>query len=220
MAKKGVIMFYDLLEQLEDFTDEQFGIITRAIIKYDRDNVVPEFTDASVKIAFKIIKPILDKNKQEYESKCEKNRENIKKRWGKEDTNVYDCIRTNTNDTDIDIDIDKDIDIKKESIKKESKKSNKTKSFIPPTLQDVIDYANSRHSSVDAKKFYEYFTADEDKSKHWIDSKGNKVKNWKQKFITWETHSQSQNTDQNFRGRQYTREELNSVFQNIDDVDI
>lgn len=213
MAKKGVIMFYDLLEQLEDFTDEQFGMITRAIIKYDRDNVVPEFTDTSVKVAFKMIKPIIDKNKQEYENKCEKNRENVKKRWEKQDTNEYDCIRMNTNYTDIDNDIDND------NNKKKNIKRTKTKSFVPPTLQDIIDYANSRHSSVDAKKFYDYFTADEDINKHWIDSNGKKVKNWKQKFITWESHSPKEK-NQNFTGRQYSKEDWRKLYQNIDEIEV
>lgn len=123
MAKKGVIMYYDLLEQLQDFTDEQFGKITRAMIKYDRDGIEPQFNDIQIRLAFNILKPTIDRNKQEYQEKCDKNRENINKRWKKQDTNEYDGIRTNTNYTDIDIDIDKDkeidINIEKDINKKE-----------------------------------------------------------------------------------------------------
>lgn len=53
--------------------------------------------------------------------------------------------------------------------------------FTPPTLEEVRTYARQRNSSVDADKFYEYFTAGE-----WKDSKGNPVRNWKQKLLTWE----------------------------------
>ena len=123
MAKKGVIMYYDLLEQLQDFTDEQFGKITRAMIKYDRDGIEPQFNDIQIRLAFNILKPTIDRNKQEYQEKCDKNRENINKRWKKQDTNEYDCIRMNTNYTDIDIDKDKDkeidINIEKDINKKE-----------------------------------------------------------------------------------------------------
>lgn len=121
MAKKGVVMYYDLLEQLQDFTDEQFGKITRAMIKYDRDGIEPQFNDIQIKLAFNILKPTIDRNKQEYQEKCDKNRENINKRWKKQDTNEYDCIRMNTNYTDIDIDKDKEIDkeIDKDNNKKE-----------------------------------------------------------------------------------------------------
>lgn len=55
------------------------------------------------------------------------------------------------------------------------------KKFIPPTLQEVQEYIKSRESSVDPNKFMEYFTTGE-----WIDSNGKKVKNWKQKVISWE----------------------------------
>lgn len=57
--------------------------------------------------------------------------------------------------------------------------------FKKPTLQEVEDYCRERNSSVDAKTFFDYF-----ETGGWVDSKGNKVKNWKQKIITWENHRQ------------------------------
>ena len=78
---------------------------------------------------------------------------------------------------------DTQVRLGEDSLGKESKdKSNKT--FTPPTLEEVEAYCKSRGNKVDAKKFYDYFTAGD-----WIDAKGNKVKNWKQKVITWEAHS-------------------------------
>ena len=54
-----------------------------------------------------------------------------------------------------------------------------------PTLEEIKDYClNVRHNKVDYKKFYDYFTEG-----NWFDSKGNKVKNWKQKIITWEKNT-------------------------------
>lgn len=184
-SKKGVVMYYDILEQLEDFTDEQFGKITRAIIKYDQTGETTDFDDPTLKVAFKILKPTLDRNKQEYQEKCEKNRQNVLKRWEKEDTNEYDGMQSydlNTNDTDKDKDIDKDIDKDNDTDieKKENIKEKKSKKFVPPTLNEVKEYAKEKNRIDLAEKFYDYFTTG-----NWIDSKGNKVKNWKQKFITW-----------------------------------
>lgn len=88
---------------------------------------------------------------------------------------------TQCNATDIEEDIDKDKEEDKES-KKKSKK------FAPPTLEEVKAYCLERKNNVDAQKFYDYFTVS-----NWTDSKGNKVKNWKQKVITWENHSKAQN---------------------------
>ena len=60
----------------------------------------------------------------------------------------------------------------------------KRKRFVPPTLEEVEVYCMERKNNVDAKKFYDYFSASD-----WVDSKGNKVKSWKQKVITWEGYS-------------------------------
>jgi predicted transcriptional regulator len=64
-----------------------------------------------------------------------------------------------------------------------------THKFTPPTFEEVLAYAKKRNCENIAQKFYDYFTADDDPKNHWIDSKGQKVRRWKQKFITWETHA-------------------------------
>lgn len=61
---------------------------------------------------------------------------------------------------------------------------NNNRSFAPPSLEDIEDYCRERRNNVDPKKFYDYFTAS-----NWVDGKGNKVRNWKQKVITWESYS-------------------------------
>lgn len=53
--------------------------------------------------------------------------------------------------------------------------------FVPPTLDEVRDYCAERNSPVDPVQFFEYFSEG-----NWKDSKGNPVRNWKQKLITWE----------------------------------
>jgi hypothetical protein len=65
----------------------------------------------------------------------------------------------------------------------------KRKRFTPPTLEEVKAYCLERKNNVDPQKFYDYFNASD-----WIDSKGNKVKNWKQKVITWEGFSNDKKT--------------------------
>ena len=66
----------------------------------------------------------------------------------------------------------KDTDIEKVNVGK------KRKVFVPPTYEEVLEYAKEKGREDIAKEFFEYFTVGE-----WVDSKGNKVKNWKQKFI-------------------------------------
>jgi hypothetical protein len=72
---------------------------------------------------------------------------------------------------------------KTESVVKE-KPHRTRKEFVPPTYEEVVEYAKSRNREDLARKFFDYFDTGE-----WIDSKGNKVRNWKQKFITWESNN-------------------------------
>lgn len=58
------------------------------------------------------------------------------------------------------------------------------KRFVPPTLEEIKAYCAERKNNVDPQKFYDYFTASD-----WVDSKGKKVRSWKQKVITWESYS-------------------------------
>lgn len=74
--------------------------------------------------------------------------------------------------------------ISKDKIIKDNIKE-RTKAFVPPTLEQVKEYAKEAKIDVDCDRFYTYFTTPNDAGQTWIDSKGNKVKNWKQKLQTW-----------------------------------
>ena len=84
---------------------------------------------------------------------------------------------------------------------------NTKERFKKPTLQEVEDYCRERNSPVDARTFYDYF-----ETGGWVDSKGNKVKNWKQKVITWERHSDRKETKEasvpDWFDKEYEVEEL------------
>lgn len=71
-----------------------------------------------------------------------------------------------------------EIEIEKE---KRDRDRDRVKKFIPPTLDEVKAYVKERNSNVDPNKFFEYYEAG-----GWIDGKGNPVRNWKQKLLTWE----------------------------------
>ena len=73
-------------------------------------------------------------------------------------------------------------------IKPNIKPNKKPYIFEPPTLEEIEAYCKERNSSVDAKHFYDYYSAG-----NWVDAKGNKVKNWKQKLITWEKSNKTSN---------------------------
>lgn len=86
----------------------------------------------------------------------------------------YESVTESNESKIIDIDKDKELD------KEKDKKSKKHKVFVPPTYEEVEEYAKEKGREDLAKGFFDYFTVGD-----WVDIKGTKVKNWKQKFLTW-----------------------------------
>ncbi len=78
-------------------------------------------------------------------------------------------------------DVTKNNESKSKSKSKNNIKEIHKEKFKPPTLEEVEAYCRQRNNNVDPKAFHDYFTEG-----GWKDSKGNPVKNWKQKIITWE----------------------------------
>ena len=52
-------------------------------------------------MAFDILSMAIDRGKEKYAERCEKNRRNISKRWETKDTTVYNGIQSNTKDTTV-----------------------------------------------------------------------------------------------------------------------
>lgn len=99
--------------------------------------------------------------------------------------NCYSTISENAKDNIISINNIKEIDNNKLL-------STKKRKFVPPTLEEVETYCKERNNNVDAKRFYDYYEAND-----WVDGKGNKVISWKQKMISsWETNTKNQQSNQ------------------------
>ena len=60
--------------------------------------------------------------------------------------------------------------------------TKKEQKIVKPTLEEVEQYCIERKNNVNAKKFYDYYEAN-----NWKDQSGKPVKSWKQKMIAnWE----------------------------------
>ena len=126
----------------------------------------------------------------------------------RERNNVTPLLR----DRYVEIDIEKDIEIEKEK--------SKSKKFTPPTLEEVKAYVQERNSSVDPVKFWTYYDTG-----GWKDAKGNSVKNWKQKLLTWEKHDDVKPVQPQQKGRNikascnnYPSIDMNRLYSAIDKI--
>lgn len=75
--KISFLMYLDYEEHFKLMTDEQLGQLLRAIMEYEKTREVPQL-DGMVKMAFSFIKAQLDRDREKYEEKCAKNKENGK----------------------------------------------------------------------------------------------------------------------------------------------
>ena len=171
MNVDSIIVYRSFVSAMRKIKDpEQRCKAYDAMFDYGLDHIETELDDGAG-VALEIIKPLLDtqlKNrmarslngKKGGRPKLNEAEESEKKLDKAKDTLIGNC----------------------ELIIDNQKENTQKKRFTAPSLDDVKEYCRQRNSTVDPVKFYEYFTAG-----NWTDSKGNKVKNWKQKLLTWES---------------------------------
>ncbi|MEA1849233.1 DUF4373 domain-containing protein [Chryseobacterium sp. MHB01] len=86
-------------------------------------------------------------------------------------------ISINSEETQINPEESAQSKVKKSKVNKIKEVKEK---FAPPTLDEVLSYFDEKGYTAEvAKKAYDYYHVGK-----WIDSKGNPVKNWKQKMIS------------------------------------
>ena len=137
MAKKNQPAFLlqkDQKEIIDELTNEEAGIIFKAIYEYEETKEVPKL-DKTLRIVFKQFKVKLDSYDDAYEEKCLKNKENIEKYWKslKENTTEYDGIRSNTMATN---------KIKENKIKEKEKDILSSKLDDTPLFSEIISCFN------------------------------------------------------------------------------
>lgn len=79
-----------------------------------------------------------------------------------------------------------------------------------PTLEEIKAYIEDKKLNVNANDFYQYF-----EEGNWIDSKGNKVKNWKQKLLTWNRYkANNYKSNQNYHDNNIDSVMLDALYDN------
>ena len=196
MDKSSFLIYLDYEEQFNLLTDEQIGQLMRAIIKYEKTREIPKL-NGIVKMAFSFIKTQLDRDREKYEARCEKNRENAKK-GGRPRKNQKDNLKANgfnenqmdakktdddkEDEEDNEEDIDNDLLLKKEKEEKlqqrfiECLNSFNTNAisecikYLDELPFEVIDYVLSKTSGIKCPNWNYANTILQDYVKRKIDS--------------------------------------------------
>lgn len=104
----------------------------------------------------------------------------------------------------------------KKCVKSYIEPEKKKEEFTPPALEEIRDYVKEKGYNLDVEKFHRYYTESK-----WRDARGKQVKNWKLKLMVWDRpkHSNTNNTNQATK-HEYTKSEMDSLYDNIFDVEI
>jgi len=190
-VKKNLIKTADVL------SDAELGRLFRGMLKYAFSGVAPQFS-GSEKILWPDIMEDIDRQQTGYQNKVngvEKARSLISVRYLSDINQISDRYQSEKKEEDKGEENEKEapssplnppVTPKKELKEGETEGEKKPfvrarKQFVPPTLDEVRAYVAQRGSNVDPVQFFEYF-----QEGGWVDAKGQPVRAWKQKLLTWE----------------------------------
>ena len=187
-----------LAKTVEALGDAELGRLFRGMMKYAFCEIDPELP-GNERILWPNVKTDIDAQLSAFSSHSVANRANVTKR--------YEALRTATKNYDSynfveerkeedkgeenekeapSSPLNPPVTPKKELKEGETEGEKKPfvrarKQFVPPTLDEVRSYVAQRGSNVDPVQFFEYF-----QEGGWVDAKGQPVRAWKQKLLTWE----------------------------------
>lgn len=177
MTKQSFVLRTSLHPIIGKLSDEQAGMLFKAVLQYAADALQPSGLEGATAIAFDFIKQDIDNASAKYEQVCAKRKEAIQKRWANTNvsgsnseiqmnTNVYTSIQKNTKDTNVykpihnDNEDDNDNDIKKEINKEKSYSSSFEAFWIAYPKQRIGNKAKAA-SAFEAAIKRTHTTADE-----------------------------------------------------------
>ena len=172
--RDSFIFYKSFYEGIKELNSDIQCEIYNAIMEYEFNQTETELSGVAKSI-FTLIKPQLEANNKRYQNGCKGGRPKTKTKPKENQTKTKPKPNDNENDN---VNVN---DNKKENIKR--------RNFVKPTLEEIQAYCIERNNNVNPKTFLDYYEIN-----NWVDSNGNKVKNWKQKVITWEKRNPKQNT--------------------------
>lgn len=182
--KNSFVMYTDYMEQIEMLTDEQAGVLFKALISYQAQLNLPEM-DGITEMAFRFIKKQIDRDNEKYDVTVKKRSEAGKK--SAENRANAKCVETNstkstsvkcvemnsTKSTDNDNENDND-NVNDNDIRERVKER--------PTLAQIKSACKEKNiRQVNPEVFYAYY-----KSRDWIVNGKDISSNWIDYLELWE----------------------------------
>lgn len=177
MAREYFKCFHSYKEKTKSLTDAEMGRLFRALMAFSETGEAPSLAGRE-SIAFDFIADEIARDAAKYAETCKTNAINGAKGGKRTVADGTERKREEAKQSETDK-VEGIKDIKENPPKGGKKKSTRT--FIPPTVEEVKAYCEQRKNNIDAEYFVAYYS-----SQNWIKANGEPVHDWKQTVITWE----------------------------------
>lgn len=185
-GKKSFIAYSDWKATFDELSDEDAGRLIKHIFAYVNDEN-PVTDNVLIRVAFAQFKQTLKRDLVKWNEQLQQRRDAGKRsaekraleKSNERSTVVESRQRNSTDSVSVSVSDNVNDNVNDNVSEKEKKKKERANKFAPPTQSEVISYFLEKGYTQEAacKAFDYYDVAD------WTDSKGTKIKNWKQKMI-------------------------------------
>lgn len=208
--KPGVLLYWETFEMFERAKPEKVKLLLRAIQNFSRYGQRPDFgDDEALNLVWPQLEQKLIADGERFEKIREQRRNAVNSRWEKEKkrtaTGDNESIQPYSKDTD-DNGSMRNIPTTVTTTATTTATSTTTSTttttddiadkpprnrFVPPSVEEVREYCQTRGNNVDAQRFVDYYT-----SNGWMVGR-NKMKDWKAAVHTWERNEFNRSEDSN-----------------------
>ena len=199
---------------MEAFSDEEFGRLTRAMIRYNATGEVPEFT-GNERFIWPMLQSQMDRDRKAYTEKCESNRRNGKKGGRPKKEEITDGYCEDAEKTDrffekpkkpkekenekVNEKENENEKVNEKVNEREKKKERESREkreeaffaakpprphFSPPSIKEIRDYCRQMGYTFDPEGCWDYYTA-----VGWKIGR-NTMTDWKAALRHWNTKEQ------------------------------
>ena len=164
-------VYFDFEVKAKEYDDAEKGRLLLAMLRYAKDGTEETLT-GNERFVFPVFKAQIDEDIRVYETKVSNGSNGGRPPVNNRKPNETENNRTEPEKTET--------AKKEERRKKKEDKRDSIGRFIPPTIEQVIEYCRERNNGVNPVKWFNYYTAN-----GWKVGK-NPMKDWKAAVRTWE----------------------------------
>ena len=212
--KQSFVLYYDIREPLSLLNDSERGRLFSAILNYAEYGELPDF-DGAAQMAFAFIRKALDRDAEKWESKREKRVEagrlgglkrveNLRQTETDGQANQANATfakqtKHNQANQAVPAPVPAPVPVPVPAlyeVESEAGKPPTRTRFIPPTEEEIAAYCHERQNDVDARRFFDYYTAN-----GWTQGRGKPIRDWRAAVRTWERGDSHAGQDHSGDGR-------------------